>query len=151
MTSLSRGDASAPKSALWDVPLVTTNDLINSTSFSRLAVVLMAGCQAGYVPPGPRYECPALPLHKDLLYPCKCTSGSDAGLYVTCDQTNLASLSVGLANLGSLNYPVEELIISSCNFGKITRSMQVCSTVNEKKGFCIVWYSLQTFHYSCKI
>lgn len=115
--------------------------VINSTSFSRLAVVLMTGCQAGYVPPGPRYECPALPLHKDLLYPCKCTSGSDAGLYVTCDQTNLASLSVGLANLGSLNYPVEELIISSCNFGKITDClMQIFSTVNEKTCFCIVWH-----------
>lgn len=115
--------------------------VINSTSFSRLAVVLMTGCRAGYVPPGPRYECPALPLHKDLLYPCKCTSGSDAGLYVTCDQTNLASLSVGLANLGSLNYPVEELIISSCNFGKITDCpMKIFSTVNEKTCFCIVWH-----------
>lgn len=106
----------------------------------------MTGCQAGYVPPGPRYECPALPLHKDLLYPCNCTSGSDVGLYVTCDQTNLASLSVGLANLGSLNYPVEELIISSCNFGKITDCpMQIFSTVYEKEMSCKVWYIVYKF------
>ncbi|KAJ4443851.1 hypothetical protein ANN_05638 [Periplaneta americana] len=68
---------------------------------------------SGYVPPGPLYRCPDKPL---LLYPCECVSGSDVGLNVLCENSNLASLSVGLANLASLDAPVERLVLSKCHF-----------------------------------
>ncbi|XP_046683240.1 chaoptin isoform X2 [Homalodisca vitripennis] len=74
---------------------------------------------SGYIPPGPRYPCPTDPVHAQFLYPCNCTAGTDAGLYVTCEKTNLASLSVGLANLASVGYPVEQLTISSCYFAHL--------------------------------
>nr|CAD7416712.1 unnamed protein product [Timema poppensis] len=69
-----------------------------------------------YIPPGPRYRCPDKPL---FLYPCVCTSGGDDGIAVRCDNSNLASMSVGLANLATLRAPVRELIFSKCNIGKL--------------------------------
>ncbi|XP_067213721.1 protein artichoke [Linepithema humile] len=66
----------------------------------------------GYVPPGPRFNCP-----KDVIYiyPCTCLRGSDRGLYVRCENTNLASLSLAFANLGNEGMPIEELTLYKCN------------------------------------
>ncbi|XP_069692523.1 chaoptin-like isoform X1 [Periplaneta americana] len=75
---------------------------------------------SGYVPPGPLYRCPDKPL---LLYPCECVSGSDVGLNVLCENSNLASLSVGLANLASLDTPVERLVLSKCHFRRLYGSL----------------------------
>lgn len=70
----------------------------------------------GYVPPGPRFSCPKEPKY---VYPCVCVRGSDRGLYVRCENTNLASLSLAFSNLGNEGIPIEELVLYKCNIGKL--------------------------------
>lgn len=53
-----------------------------------------------------------------VLYPCLCVKGSDDGLFVRCENTNLATLAVALQNLASLDMPVEELTIYKGHFGR---------------------------------
>ncbi|KAL6443741.1 hypothetical protein ACFW04_001670 [Cataglyphis niger] len=66
----------------------------------------------GYVPPGPRFGCPKDPIY---IYPCTCLRGSDRGLYIHCENTNLASLSLAFTNLGNEGMPIEELVLYKCN------------------------------------
>lgn len=73
----------------------------------------------GYVPPGPRFRCPKDAIY---IYPCACLRGSDRGLYVRCENTNLASLSLAFANLGNEGMPIEELVLYKCNIGEKPRS-----------------------------
>lgn len=73
---------------------------------------------AVYIPPGPKYPCRTGDLETQLLYPCQCLAGSDKGLYVRCENSNLATLAIGLSNLVSLEYPIESLTIASCNISK---------------------------------
>lgn len=80
-----------------------------------LLLLLVPLSQAGYVPPGPLYRCPEKPL---LLFPCECEAGGDNGLSIRCENSNLASLSVGIANLATLNAPVERLTLSKCHFSQ---------------------------------
>ncbi|XP_076240875.1 insulin like growth factor binding protein acid labile subunit convoluted [Calliopsis andreniformis] len=77
------------------------------------ALVLPA--MGGYVPPGPRFRCPREPKY---IYPCVCLRGSDRGLYVRCENTNLASLSLAFTNLGNEGMPIEELVLYKCNIGR---------------------------------
>ncbi|CAL7941377.1 unnamed protein product [Xylocopa violacea] len=70
---------------------------------------------AGYVPPGPRFRCPG---ETKYIYPCVCVRGSDRGLYVRCENTNLASLSLAFSNLGNEGMPIEELVLYKCNIGR---------------------------------
>jgi len=51
------------------------------------------------------------------LYPCECVKGSDNGLYIRCENANLATLSVALQNLASFEMPIEELTIYKGHFG----------------------------------
>lgn len=78
-------------------------------------VILIVPIFAVYIPPGPRYECP-----KDgtYIYPCSCVKGADSGLFINCENTNLASLSLAFANLGNEAKPIEELVIQKCDIGK---------------------------------
>ncbi|KZC08623.1 Chaoptin [Dufourea novaeangliae] len=69
----------------------------------------------GYVPPGPRFRCPR---EIKYIYPCVCLRGSDRGLYVQCENTNLASLSLAFSNLGNEGLPIEELVLYKCNIGR---------------------------------
>ncbi|XP_030384456.1 insulin-like growth factor-binding protein complex acid labile subunit [Scaptodrosophila lebanonensis] len=69
-----------------------------------------------YVYGEPEYKCPKKPK---VLYPCVCLKGSDNGLYVRCENTNLATLSVALQNLASLEVPVEELTIYKGHFVRL--------------------------------
>lgn len=64
-----------------------------------------------WVDPPPKYECPARPL-----YPCQCLRGSDVGVYIKCNNTNIASLSVGLRQVRTL---VHTLTIENCNIEKL--------------------------------
>ncbi|XP_039306164.1 insulin-like growth factor-binding protein complex acid labile subunit isoform X2 [Solenopsis invicta] len=66
----------------------------------------------GYVPPGPRFRCPKDAIY---IYPCTCLRGSDRGLYIRCENTNLASLSLAFTNLGNEGMPIEELVLYKCN------------------------------------
>ncbi|XP_058452289.1 chaoptin [Malaya genurostris] len=79
-----------------------------------------------YIPPGPKYTCPE---KVKFLYPCACTHGTDDGIYVTCENSNLASLSVAFINLASLKVPVEELHIKRCKiknlFGTLLHKLSV--------------------------
>lgn len=70
-----------------------------------------------YIPPGPLYGCPK-ETQRLLLYPCVCEKGTDSGLYVRCENTGLAVLSVGLGNLAGLGLPIERLILKECKIGK---------------------------------
>lgn len=70
---------------------------------------------AEYIPPGPAFQCPA---NQFSIYPCNCTSGGERGLQIECENTNLASLSVGLINVGNLDTRVEKLLITRCNIGE---------------------------------
>ncbi|EDW72313.2 uncharacterized protein Dwil_GK20783 [Drosophila willistoni] len=69
-----------------------------------------------YVYGEPKYLCPKKP---QVLFPCVCTKGSDQGLYVRCENANLATLSVALQNLAALNMPVEELTIYKANIVRL--------------------------------
>lgn len=69
---------------------------------------------AVYVPPGPRFRCPR---EVKYIYPCVCLRGSDRGLYIHCENTNLASLSLAFSNLGNEGMPIEELVLYKCNIG----------------------------------
>lgn len=54
-----------------------------------------------------------------MIFPCECTKESDAGISVRCENTNLASLSIGFNNLVQHNSPIEELTIKKCHMGML--------------------------------
>lgn len=51
------------------------------------------------------------------IHPCKCIKATALGLTIECENTNLASLSVALANIAELEAPLENLLIDKSNFG----------------------------------
>lgn len=73
-----------------------------------------------YEEPGPKYRCPKNgSLLEMALHPCRCIVESDNGLALHCENSNLATLSVGLSNVASLgDVVIDNLTISSCNIGK---------------------------------
>nr|XP_029727427.1 LOW QUALITY PROTEIN: toll-like receptor 6 [Aedes albopictus] len=81
---------------------------------------------AEYIPPGPKYTCPE---KSKLIYPCVCTRGTDDGIFISCENSNLASLSVAFINLASLNVPIEELHLKRCKirnlFGTLLHKLSV--------------------------
>ncbi|XP_062548023.1 chaoptin [Armigeres subalbatus] len=81
---------------------------------------------AEYIPPGPKYTCPEKPK---LIYPCVCTRGTDDGIFINCENSNLASLSVAFINLANLNVPIEELHLKRCKirnlFGTLLHKLSV--------------------------
>lgn len=81
-------------------------------------LIVPPAIMGGYVPPGPRFRCPK---ESKYVYPCVCVRGSDRGLYVRCENTNLASLSLAFSNLGNEGIPIEELVLYKCNIGKLAR------------------------------
>lgn len=72
---------------------------------------------AEYIPPGPAYPCPK-DAQTQLLYPCTCENGTDAGLHVRCENVGLAVLSVGLGNIAGLGLPIERLELRECKIGQ---------------------------------
>ncbi|XP_050295565.1 toll-like receptor 3 [Anthonomus grandis grandis] len=76
--------------------------------------------EAEYIPPGPLYRCPK---EKLLLHPCTCDIESDQGIYVSCNNTNIASMSLALNNLATFELPVEVLTIKSCNIARLFGSL----------------------------
>ncbi|KAF7997541.1 hypothetical protein HCN44_006112 [Aphidius gifuensis] len=70
-----------------------------------------------YIAPGPRYKCPD-EKNSINIYPCVCIKGTDNGLIVQCENTNLASLSVAFSNLATEAVPIEELVISKCDIAR---------------------------------
>lgn len=98
--------------------LINNGPLLLFFSEAMLLVELLLWlgvAHAIYIPPGPKFPCPP---QKQLLYPCKCTKGTDTGITVYCNSTNLASLSVALTNIASIQAPIDALTISSGKFCK---------------------------------
>ncbi|XP_055613623.1 insulin-like growth factor-binding protein complex acid labile subunit, partial [Uranotaenia lowii] len=87
---------------------------------------LLSVVGAEYIPPGPKYTCPE---KVKLFYPCVCTRGTDDGLFISCENSNLASLSVAFINLANLNVPIEELHLRRCKirnlFGTLLHKLSV--------------------------
>lgn len=87
-----------------------------------------------YSEPGPKYRCPKIGSLSELaLHPCRCVADSDNGLALHCENSNLASLSVGFSNVASLgDVVVDNLTISSCNIGNtiITNKIKIPYYVN---------------------
>lgn len=82
------------------------------TTILFLTAVYLVTCE--YIPPGPLYRCPKENI---LLHPCTCDNESDQGIYVSCNNTNLASMSVALNNLATFKLPIEKLTINRCHIG----------------------------------
>lgn len=80
-------------------------------------IYLIPSSNGGYTPPGPRYRCPK---EYQLLHPCKCISETDNGISVWCENSNLASLSIGLNNLATFKLPIEKLTLYKCKFGNFS-------------------------------
>jgi Leucine-rich repeat (LRR) protein len=79
-------------------------------------------------------ESTAISYRESEIFPCKCDKGSDIGLYVTCEGGNLASLSVALQNLASLNASkVEEIVISKSHFNSLYGTLLHQSTARVLK------------------
>jgi hypothetical protein len=85
------------------------------------SVALWDLASGGYIPPGPLYRCPKESL---LLHPCTCDIESDQGIYVSCNNTNLASMSVALNNLATFRIPIERLTIYRGNIGKFSAKIR---------------------------
>ncbi|XP_017768365.1 PREDICTED: insulin-like growth factor-binding protein complex acid labile subunit isoform X1 [Nicrophorus vespilloides] len=86
-----------------------------------LLVALLCGLAAGgYIPPGPKYRCPEQKL---LLHPCTCETESDVGISVRCENTNLASMSIGLQNLATFKLPIETLTLHKCHIARLFGSL----------------------------
>ncbi|CAB3223097.1 unnamed protein product [Arctia plantaginis] len=84
--------------------------------------ILLTYTNTEYIPPGPAYPCPK-DASTTLLYPCVCQRGSDTGLYIRCDNTGLAVLSVGLGNIAGLGLPIERLHLRECKITKLFGSL----------------------------
>lgn len=78
--------------------------------------VVVFSANGEYVPPGPLFRCPKEFL---LLHPCTCDVETDQGLFVSCNNTNLASMSVALNNLATFQLPIEKLTIFKCHIGML--------------------------------
>ncbi|KAG7166922.1 toll-like receptor Toll6-like 3 [Homarus americanus] len=60
-----------------------------------------------------KFKCPTSAKY---FFPCFCTRGGENGIFLRCENTNLASVAVGLANV---RLPIEELHLYKCNFKKL--------------------------------
>ncbi|XP_018576955.1 protein artichoke [Anoplophora glabripennis] len=87
--------------------------------FALIALGL-CGVLAEYIPPGPQYRCPK---EKLLLHPCSCDIESDEGITVSCNNTNLASMSIALNNLATFRLPIQKLTIYKCHIAKLYGSL----------------------------
>ncbi|CAH0599912.1 unnamed protein product [Chrysodeixis includens] len=89
---------------------------------------LLTYTNAEYIPPGPAYRCPT-DSSTTLLYPCVCEKGSDTGLYIKCENTGLAILSVGLGNIAGLGLPIERLLLKECKISTLFGPLLHRSTI----------------------
>jgi len=91
-----------------------------------LCFVLSVHGFAEYKEP-PAFQCPEFGL-----YPCLCMGESDEGIVVKCENTNLASMAVGLKQA---KVKMANLTISNCNieklYGDVFRSNEITKIVIE--------------------
>ncbi|XP_048523505.1 protein artichoke [Dendroctonus ponderosae] len=94
--------------------------LIHAALIASALLGLYHQVQAEYIPPGPLYRCPK---EKLLLHPCSCDVESDQGLWISCNNTNIASMSLALNNLATFELPIETLTIKSCHIARLFGSL----------------------------
>ncbi|XP_063631660.1 chaoptin [Cydia splendana] len=92
-----------------------------ATQFLIIILATLPFSNSEYKPPGPAYPCPKENLQ--LLHPCVCEKGTDAGLFVRCENSGLAVLSVGLGNIAGLGLPIERLELKQCPIQKLFGSL----------------------------
>lgn len=93
--------------------------------FSTSILLMLTFCRllhGEYIPPGPLYRCPK---EKLLFHPCTCDIESDQGISVSCNNTNLASMSLALNNLATFELPIETLTIKSCHIGRLVTLINI--------------------------
>lgn len=90
-----------------------------------------------YVEPGPKYACPK---DRISIHPCSCVRGADAGLTIECQNSNLASLAVGISNLASIRSKIERLTISFCN---------ICES--KRVSFILIWAPITYDYHTLRI
>jgi len=86
---------------------------------------LTNGSGVFYVPPA--HACPEQQI---LIHPCRCTGESDEGIDLTCENTNIASMAIGLSQVKT---KVKTLTVSDCNieklYGDVFRSLEVTQII----------------------
>ncbi|XP_059062501.1 toll-like receptor 7 [Achroia grisella] len=93
-----------------------------------LLFLLVPCISSEYIPPGPAYPCPKQ-AQQQLLHPCICEKGTDSGLYIKCENTGLAVLSVGLGNIAGLGLPIERLELKECKISHLQGALLHRSTI----------------------
>ncbi|KAH1014820.1 hypothetical protein HUJ05_012645 [Dendroctonus ponderosae] len=96
--------------------------LIHAALIASALLGLYHQVQAEYIPPGPLYRCPK---EKLLLHPCSCDVESDQGLWISCNNTNIASMSLALNNLATFELPIETLTIKTRLFGSLLYKLKL--------------------------
>jgi hypothetical protein len=103
---------------------------MNSMQILVAATLLLGPVLAGYIPPGPKYNCP---VDQRPIFPCRCLAGGDDGLRVLCELSGLAPMAAAFSNLG--NQPLAKLTISRGRFanffGAALRPLQVTELLIE--------------------
>ncbi|XP_050439499.1 toll-like receptor 6 [Adelges cooleyi] len=101
---------------------------------AAVLILVIGAVHGGYEEPGPKYRCPKPGSVKEQsLHPCRCVGESDNGLALHCENSNLATLSVGLSNVASLSNEVvlDNLTISSCNIGRFYGDLFYSTAINR--------------------
>jgi len=101
---------------------------MGTTSLTLVLLFVGYSCGSGVFYVAPKFGCPTKNIH-----PCECLEGSDEGISVVCDNTNLASMSVGLSLLEQTKMKV--LCLKNCNieklYGDVFRNLNVTSLIIE--------------------
>lgn len=56
------------------------------------------------------------PKNAPYFYPCTCEGGGENGIFIKCENSNLASISLGL---GNTRLPIEELRLYKCHIRRL--------------------------------
>lgn len=59
------------------------------------------------------------------IYPCVCDQGTDEGLHISCNDTNLAALSVSIQTIANLDTKVESLSIHNGLIGEFLICLEI--------------------------
>lgn len=79
-----------------------------------LGVVLLV-VEGGYIPPGPKYKCPA----RNVIWPCLCNGATDDGITLTCEQVSMATLAPVMAYIRANELPIQFLDVGDLNTEKL--------------------------------
>ena len=61
----------------------------------------------------PKFKCPE---NSPYFYPCTCEGGGENGIFIKCQNTNIASIALGLSNV---RLPIQQLHLYRCNMKRL--------------------------------